>query len=82
MEELVRDLDETSSVESGPLPATVVATVARRLERLPDTCRPLLELAAVAGPRFQPSLLARASERPSAEVLAALVPAARAGFVV
>lgn len=68
--------------EGARLPETVRQLIGRRLAELPAACRALLELAAVAGPRFPVRLLAHASGRPLADALQDLQPAEAARILV
>lgn len=63
-----------------PLPDSVQALLAARIDRLEETPRTLLQAAAVIGQRFDAALLAAVSGRTAAEVETALAALERAGF--
>ncbi|MGQ0466310.1 MAG: BTAD domain-containing putative transcriptional regulator [Sporichthyaceae bacterium] len=74
--EMLRDFGETGVVTE--VPDSVRDVIARRLARLPESTRRMLEFAAIAGDRFDVGLLGRASDRTPIAVLQALDPAVAA----
>ena len=71
IDELLREARETGGRVEGP-PAGVRDVIARRLARLDDATLRALDVAAVCGPEFDASTVARAMDRPIADVLEAL----------
>jgi hypothetical protein len=72
----------TATVASLPIPDGVRAVVARRLSRLPQGTRRLLDTAAVAGLEFDPTLVRAAGDFAEDDVLSALDAAIAARLVV
>jgi DNA-binding SARP family transcriptional activator len=91
LSELLRHLGETGALTEGGwaaaagagsgVPESVRDVIARRVSRLPDATRDVLALAAIQGDRFDPTVLAEASDLPYVDVLAALDAACAARLV-
>ena len=71
-----------SLLANEPLPLGVREVIDRRLVTLPDRCRDLLKVAAVAGTEVNLGVLARVADESIDSVLGALAPALRAGVLV
>jgi predicted ATPase len=75
LSELLRHLGETGALTEGGwaaaadggsgVPESVRDVIARRVSRLPDATRDVLALAAIQGDRFDPTVLAEASDLPT-----------------
>ncbi|HEY3239777.1 MAG TPA: hypothetical protein VGL92_09450, partial [Acidimicrobiia bacterium] len=92
--EVLRHLTETGALEQRDgrwvtagaieelgIPEGVREVVGRRLARLSDTARRALTVAAVAGPEFEPAVVAAAGDLPEGDLLAALDEAVAARLV-
>ncbi|MGH8540653.1 MAG: adenylate/guanylate cyclase domain-containing protein [Stenotrophobium sp.] len=67
-------------IDEWPIPDTVHALLAARMDRLPEAHKSLLQTAAVIGQEFEPVLLARVTELETAECTAQLSALEDAGF--
>lgn len=70
-----------STGQAGDLPSAVLDMVACRLSKLPETARRVVTMAAVAGPVFDATILARALELDETTFVGALEQATAAHFV-
>jgi tetratricopeptide (TPR) repeat protein len=83
LEEMVRLLEEEGpdAIAAGVVPGGVRDVIRQRLDRVSADARALLDLAAVAGDEIDVALLALASGRDRAEVLATVTDAVRVGVL-
>ena len=73
IEELTRTLAAQNEHDAAqPVPDTVYAVLASRIDRLPDTDKRLLQTAAVIGSDFTPQLLGQVDSAPADELTAGL----------